>query len=360
MTKYSSAELAKLLGISKNTLLRWEEKNQIPKAIRNGRGWRVWNKNHFHEILEHKKKVESHVLKTNNQIRVSIIGYGNQAKVWAKNFKSSAYNVKILLRGNSTSLKQVFNNGFEAVELSRGLKEGAVFCLLIPDEEHETFFNTYNKLLNKDKLFVFAHGYSVHYLKIKTPVRKALLAPKAIAGVIREKFLNKEAIPTAIYTDTKNDKLLLIEMAKALGFKPLIETTFKEETVSDLFTEQALLCSTVPYFILQTFNKLIASNYSKSLALEECLNELAYIIQVIKEVGIYDFYKKISPIAFKGAIDFMDELEKNIELKELMDKTFDNIIKNKFNHRGSNKEAFLKKLKKETLCFDETLKKEVL
>lgn len=360
MSKYSTAELAKLIGVSKNTVLRWEEQKLISAPYRDGRGWRVWDKNHLLEILEHKKKFESHNVKSNKNLRVSIIGYGNQAKVWAKNLKSSGYNVKILLRKDSASFKNAFNDGFEAVELIQGLKEGTLFCLLIPDEEHEGFFKKYKEFLNSDKLFTFAHGYSIYYLKIKTEVRKVLLAPKAIATVIRERFFNNKPIPTAYYVENAKDKLISKELAKALGFYPLIDASFKEETVSDLYTEQALLCSSLPYFMLMTFNKLTENNFNKRLAFEECLNELDYIIQTIKEHGFYEFYKKISPIAFKGAMDFLEVLEKNTDLNSLLNNTFENIIKNKFTHLGFNKDAMLKKIKNISKTFDETLKKEVL
>jgi len=353
MKVYSSLELAKLLGVSKNTLLRWEESKLIPEALRDGRGWRLWNKEHLHKILEFKNTVYGLKKAKVSDLRISIIGYGNQAKVWASILKTEGIKPKILLRKESITRKEAVRDGFEVKTIEQGLKEGSIFCLLIPDHEHESFFNKYKNLIDSKKLFIFAHGYSVSFLNIEIKARKALLAPKAIANYILKHKTTK--IPAAIFYQSSKDKKILYSIAKALNFYPLINISFKEEAISDLYTEQSLLCSSVPYLILKIFNKLVEYNIDKNIAVQETLFELTYILDTIKEHGFYTFYKKISPIAFKGSYEFIENLANIKELDLLLDKTLKNIVSKKFNHHNFDKEKAITYFKKEAKVFDATL-----
>ena len=172
---YKTNELARLVGVSKNTLLRWEEDGLIPPALRDGRGWRVWSKTALEKIIELKKGKDFATKNPEfrNRLVVNIIGYGNQGSVWAKNLRDSGVVVHILLREESNSLKQASNDGFEIMSIQQGLEKGGIFCVMIPDEKQESFFDQYKAFINPTALFIFAHGYSVAYLGLNPKARKS-------------------------------------------------------------------------------------------------------------------------------------------------------------------------------------------
>lgn len=356
MSKYNTAELASLVGVSKNTLLRWEQNGLISASDRDGRNWRVWNKAHLHEILAHINTLQKINNKNELNSRVYIIGFGNQAKAWGLNLKDSGFNVKILLNENSKSRSVAINLGFDVLDIRSGLLEGSVFCLLIADDQHEKFFNTYNNYLNKNKLIIFAHGFSVYYLNLTINARKALLAPLAVANLVRATYINKKHVAAAYSFENNKDESILKKLASAIHFKPLYKTSFEEETISDLFTEQVLYCGALPFFILKAFDCLNKTSINKNIISGSLIDELIYILELIKELGINNFYEKISPIAFKGGLEFIEKLEGIKELDTLILNTFSNIKNKKFNHLNFDREKYKNKIKKMSASFDSALK----
>ncbi|MCX6113495.1 MAG: MerR family transcriptional regulator [Proteobacteria bacterium] len=356
---YNTSELARLIGVSKNTLLRWEEEGLIPPALRDGRGWRVWSKSALEKIIELKKGKDLTVKNPEfrNRLVVNIIGYGNQGSVWAKNLRDSGAIVHILLREDSESLRQARNDGFEIISIQQGLESGGIFCVMIPDEKHETFFNQYKDFIRSTSLFIFAHGYSVAYMGLNPKARKALLAPKGIAKAVRFNYLDGKATPTAYFTESVRDVEIVKDLANKLGLAPLMNATFMEEATSDLFTEQVLLCGGVPALMVKTFNMLKENGVPEDIAVQECLQELSYILDVIKEKGIAGMYEAISPMAMAGGSKIWNDMDNGSPVSKILKNSFKDIDSKKIISffKKHNREKTLDDIKKKTNDFDKAL-----
>ncbi len=357
---YNSSELARLVGVSKNTIIRWEEEGVIPAPLRDGRGWRVWTKDALEKIIEIKKSKELKkapvLLADKNKLRINIIGYGNQAVVWAKNLRDSGVLVTILLRENSPSVRKASNDGFEVQNIKEAFLNSieGVFCLLIPDEEHKDFFKTYSKYIKPEFVFIFAHGFSIGYQGVELNAGKILLAPKAVAKVMRTNYLDGKYTPVVASYSTKKEKELVLKLAGSLKLAPIIESSFIEETISDLFTEQMIICGGVPALIVETFNMLKKRGVSEKIALQECLYELSYMLEVIKEKGIQGMYEAISPVAMAGGMKIWQEMEKGTAISSIMKDAFDSIENKKFltTVHKDNKKDISEKIKKRSKDFD--------
>ncbi|MFH1223575.1 MAG: MerR family DNA-binding transcriptional regulator [Pseudomonadota bacterium] len=359
---YKTNELARLAGISKNTLLRWEEEKLIPPAQRDGRGWRVWSKSTVDEILDIKRNKETTKpsVSDSDGLRVNIIGYGNQASTWSKNLRDSGTQVNVLLRKQSSSIKEANNDGFEVLSIEEGLRNdaGGIFCVLIPDEEHDGFFRTYKKYISRDSLFIFAHGYSVAYQGIKFDAKKALLAPKAIAKIMRSSYVSGETVPAVFCTESSQDRTIIKNVAKKAGLFPLMQSTFLEETISDLFTEQMLMCGGVPALVVKTFEILKKKGISEEIAAQECVYELSYILDVIKEKGVAGMYEAISPVAMSGGFKIWQNINKGESIDEVLKNSFSDIESKRFLHtvNTANRSRILSEVKKSSKNLDEALK----
>ena len=231
----------------------------------------------------------------------TIIGYGNQAKAWASNLQDSGVKVYIGLRENSPSLTLAQSRGFETF-IYTNVSIKTDFCaLLTPDDTHQKILKSLPK---HQAAMIFAHGFSVEANKLNEKYSPLiLLAPKAIASELRFRYENKEAL-TAFYSleYASADSLDAIkEIANKLGMTNFYPSSFKEETQADLFSEQTLLCSTLPYSILLAYNALIEKGYSKEIAFYECFYESKLIVDTILKVGPQAFFELISPNALIGS-----------------------------------------------------------
>jgi ketol-acid reductoisomerase len=349
-TFYSSAEVCKIVGISKNTLLRWEESKQVPEPHRDGRGWRLWSKADLNRIMDIKKSVERKKVHSpsDERLHIYVIGYGNQATAWAKNLKDSGAEVTVLLRKDSPAVRRANNDGIEVRKIEECISVKGIFCVLIPDDQHKNFFEDYKKHINPESVFIFAHGFSVGYEGIKISAKKVLLAPKAIANLLRSNYLDDKTTVAAISMEYADGvKLELIEkIAGMIGLSPLIDTTFFEETISDLFSEQVILCGGVPALMVKSFNIMVQRGINPKLAMQECLNELIYILEVIKEKGFAVLFRSISPIARRGGEMAWEYINSGKSVDELLEKHFNSV----------ESKAFLNELGKESAIRDEISK----
>ena len=363
---YKTNELAQLVGVSKNTLIRWEEEGLISAPMRDGRGWRVWNKDAVEKIIEIKKSKDfkKPLNGDNKKTVINIIGYGNQGSVWAKNLKDSGTFVNILLRPKSPSIRIALNDGFEVLSIEQGLKQApknSVFCLIIPDEEHKAFFKEYESFIDETFTFIFAHGFSVAFDNVKTKAKTILLAPKSIAKLIRNSYLDNKTVPAVYSVSNDAEQKLVNELSGKLGFAPLIKSTFEEETISDLFTEQVIMCGGVPSLIIEAFELLKSKGISEEIAVQECLFELSYILEVVKEKGIAGMYQAISPVAASGGYKVFGDIEDGNSLKEVFKRSFADIDNRKFvgYFNKTKREDILKYIKKKAHNFDSALKEAV-
>ena len=244
-------------------------------------------------------------------MRLTIIGFGNQAKSWAQNLKDSNFPVRVALKAQSHSMGEAKKLGFEVVEIgTKEFYEDQFFALLIPDQSHIDFLNEYGSSLRSDSVMLYAHGFSVmkHELQNKFPkVQHVLFAPKAIGSELRRQYQLKGKLG-AVYSleffkgDHTSVEKWVSQMALALGINMgPFKTSFKRETEADLYSEQGLLCSLVPYAAGELFAHLVESGTEPELAYFECWHELKLIVNAMVDKGPEGFFDLISPNALIGS-----------------------------------------------------------
>jgi ketol-acid reductoisomerase len=280
---------------------------------------------------------------------IAIIGFGSQGKAWALNLRDSNpdFTPLIVLRKKGKSEDDAKKLGFKTAYADQ-LNELHIstFLMLIPDHEHEIFLETFSSKIQSHSHFIYAHGFSIAFKNIqqKFPQFKhSLLAPKAIASEVRFKYECQGKIGAAYFPHDELAKEEIIDLAKNLGFTSLYLSSFKEEATADLFSEQAILCSILPYASLKAFNLLVKKGIAPEIAFMECFLELKSISTALVNLGPKEFFNLISPNAFMGAekglntllgAAFEDGLEKlyaDIENKNFIRDTENNFseIRNK-------------------------------
>lgn len=256
-----------------------------------------------------------------------IIGFGNQAKAWAQNLRDSNYKIKIFLRENSKSIDLVKTMGFELADLN-DISKAKKIAILTPDDTHEKILNTLSSSLKDNITIIYAHGFSLTYDKVHEKFKNfnhVLLAPKAIASELRFQFECKGGLGGVYsfeFIENENIKNEILSLGNDLGLNILHESTSEQETIADLFSEQSLLCSTLPYSALKSFNKLIQNGIDPEVAYFECWYELKLIVDTLVKIGPYQFFKLISPNALLGS-----EVGKNLFYDMDYDKKLDDMLK---------------------------------
>lgn len=267
-----------------------------------------------------------------SQKSVTIVGFGSQAKAWALNLRDSKVDLNIALHKESQSHLLASKLGFKTIHLqSEELKKSSLIVLLIPDDQQAQFLTNNAAFLKDGSHLVYAHGFAVSKFELdkKYPQFKhSLLAPKAIASEVRLQYEIKGKIGAAIFSSDKEARSELNFIATNVGFNALYESNFDEETKADLFSEQALLCSILPYASLKAFNILRKNGVAKEVAFMECYLELASISKAIVSKGPEAFFNLISPNALIGA-------HKGKEL--LLDAEFDKKLESLFADINSKK-----------------------
>ncbi len=244
-------------------------------------------------------------------MRLTIIGFGNQAKSWAQNLRDSGFPVIIALQPNSLSFEKVKAMGFHTLEI--GTPEfflEKAFALLTPDHTHKTFLETYGSSFSHHSLMIYAHGFSVTESKLDkkfSNLHHVLFAPKAIGAEVRNQFLIKGKLGAVYSLEHVHHNKTEIEswvhdLARAVGINMgPYKTSFERETKADLFSEQALLCSLIPYTADLMFENLIQTGVEPELAYLECWHELKLIMNAMIDKGPSAFFDLISPNALIGS-----------------------------------------------------------
>lgn len=255
--------------------------------------------------------------------QATIIGYGSQAKAWAANLKDSGLQVNLLLRPESPSISQAKNAGLDVFTFEDELEQlGENFIFLTPDDSHHLIAKELSKKLDlNQKNFIYAHGYSYlryDFEKTYPEVNHLLLAPKAIASELRERYLSQENL-VAVLSDPKGKSSELLEvLSNKLGITKKIQATFKDETWADLFSEQSVLCSLLPYGARKSFDFLIDKGIHPEVAFTECWMEVKLIADAMLKFGPEGFFKLISPNALIGGekaqkLIFDNEYQKKLD-----------------------------------------------
>ena len=267
---------------------------------------------------------------------VAIIGFGSQGHAHAENLRDSGVKVIIGLRDGSSANKARAKN-FEVLSVAEATKKADVIMILTPDEFQAQIFNSEIKPnLSEGKAIAFAHGFNVHYGQIVAPkgVDVIMIAPKAPGHTVRNEFVIGGGVPDLIAVaqdESGNAKAIALSYASAIGGgrTAIIETTFKDETETDLFGEQAVLCGGLTALIEAGFNTLVEAGYEPEMAYFECLHEMKLIVDLMYQGGIADMRYSISNTAEYG--DYITG-EKIItsETKKAMKKVLKDIQDGKF------------------------------
>lgn len=239
---------------------------------------------------------------------IILVGFGSQARAWALNLRDSGQKIKIALRpgkSSNQSRSKATEMGFECIDLeSNKLSNYSLFVLLIPDHTHIDFFEKNHSHLKTDSHFIYAHGFSLSkdLLHKKFPqFSHSLLAPKAIASDVRFQFETKGKIGAAFYTSNDKNEAEVKKLSKLVGFTALYKSHYDEECMADLFSEQSLLCSLIPYASLKSYNLLRKNGISPEIAFMECFLELKSISHAFVTLGPQAFFNLISPNALIGS-----------------------------------------------------------
>jgi ketol-acid reductoisomerase len=240
--------------------------------------------------------------------KIAIIGYGSQGHAHALNLKDSGCDVRVGLYAGSRSWKQAEDAGLSVMTTAEAAAEADIIMILAPDTaQAQLYKNEIAPNLTAGKMLMFAHGFVIHYGQVQPPedVDVTMIAPKAPGHRVREIFPEGQGVPglLAVYQDaTGQAKQLALAYAKGIGCARagVIETTFPEETETDLFGEQAVLCGGVSALIKAGFETLVEAGYQPEIAYFECLNELKLIVDLIYQGGLSYMRYSISDTAEHG------------------------------------------------------------
>ena len=240
--------------------------------------------------------------------KFAVIGYGSQGRGQALNLRDSGVDVVLGLRPEGESYEKAVQDGFDPLPVEEAAREGDLVQLLIPDNVQGYVYEEQiaNNLSPGDAL-VFSHGFNIHYSQIEPPadVDVYMVAPKSPGHLVRRVYKKGEGVPclVAVYQDYTGDAMdLALAHARGIGGTKagVLETTFAEETESDLFGEQAVLCGGVTELVRAGFETLVENGYSPEIAYFECLNELKLIVDLMYEGGISNMRDSISDTAEYG------------------------------------------------------------
>jgi ketol-acid reductoisomerase len=242
--------------------------------------------------------------------KVAVLGFGSQGFGQSANLKESGANVKIALRKGSATEEKVKAAGMETISLEEAAEWADMIMFLIPDVQHGPVYKQYFEgKLRPGQALVFSHGFSVHYGEVVPPkdVDVFLIAPKSPGHLVRSEFQRERGVPAlfAVYQDATGEARELAQGYAACigsGRAGVIETTFKDETETDLFGEQAVLCGGAAALVKAGFETLTEAGYPPELAYFECLHELKLIVDLMYEGGLEDMRYSISDTARYGDV----------------------------------------------------------
>lgn len=269
---------------------------------------------------------------------LAVIGYGSQGHAHALNLKDSGYKVIIGLYPKSKSVEVAKKQGFKVMSTADAVKAADVIMIATPDMKQPDIYKAdIEPNLSKGKTLVFTHGLAIHSGLIKAPdgVNVIMVAPKGPGHTVRSQFLEGKGVPNliAVFQGGKPAKEIALAWSNGIGGTRagVIETTFKEETETDLFGEQAVLCGGVSALIKAGFETLVNAGYRPEMAYFECCHELKLIVDLITQSGISGMRFSISETAKYGDITrgprvVNDKTKKEMEkiLKEIQTGKFTN------------------------------------
>ncbi len=267
---------------------------------------------------------------------VSIVGYGNQGRAQALNLRDSRVRVTVGLRPGSAQRSAAQADGLAVTDIATAVHAGDVVMLLVPDEVMgELYAQEIRSHLKPTATLGFAHGFAVHYRLLVPQGAVFMVAPKGTGAALRQCYRAGTGLPAyvAVRDDEDHDTLALaLAYAQAIGCtkRGVFRTTFQEETESDLFSEQAVLCGALGLLLRQAFEVLVAAGYDPQLAYFECVTEAKLVCDLLVEEGFANFGKKISNTAELGGYLAGEKIIDRRQLKTNMQQVLHNIQSGKF------------------------------
>lgn len=271
--------------------------------------------------------------------KIAIIGYGSQGYGQAMNLRDSSCNVILGLRKEGLSYKKALAENFNIMEVEDAVQWADIIQILIPDESQaKVYKEQIEPNLRPGQYLMFSHGFNIHFEKIVAPkdINVIMVAPKGPGHTVRSEYLKGRGVPSliAVYQDPSGDsKEVALAYAAMIGAgrAGIIETTFREETETDLFGEQAVLCGGCAALIKAGYETLVEAGYSPYMAYFEVLHELKLIVDLINQGGLSDMRYSISNTAEYGdltrgprIINSDTKLEMKRILGEIQNGTFAN------------------------------------
>ena len=240
--------------------------------------------------------------------KVAIVGYGSQGHAHANNLKDSGVSVVVALRPGSASAVKAQNAGLDVADIADAVKSADVVMILAPDEHQaKLYVEQIEPNIKKGAALAFAHGFAIHFglIQPRSDLDVIMIAPKAPGHTVRSEYVKGGGIPDLIavaQNASGQAKELALSYASAIGGgrTGIIETTFREETETDLFGEQAVLCGGATALVQAGFETLVEAGYAPEMAYFECLHELKLIVDLMYEGGIANMRYSISNTAEYG------------------------------------------------------------
>ena len=275
------------------------------------------------------RDADQEIIKNKN---VVIVGYGSQGHAHANNLKDSGGNVTVALRSDSSSWVKAETAGLEVKEVSEAVKDADMVMVLIPDElQSDIYKNEIENNIKEGAVLAFAHGFNIHFEMIvpRADLDVIMIAPKGPGHTVRSQFESGAGVPCLLAIDkdiSGNAKSIGLSYACAIGSgrAGIIETNFKDETETDLFGEQAVLCGGLTSLIQTGYEVLVENGYPPEMAYFECLHEVKLIVDLIYEGGLQNMRYSISNTAEYG--DYVSGPKVvNADTKRVMESILDRI-----------------------------------
>lgn len=256
---------------------------------------------------------------------IAVVGYGSQGHAHAQNMRDSGLSVVIGLYEGSKSAEQAKKDGFEVLNTEEAVKKADVVMMLVNDEKMASIYSEkVAPYLRSGMVLCFAHGFNIHFKQIVPPenVSVIMIAPKGPGHTVRSQFLENKGVPDliAVYQDCDGKaRDIALAYAKAIGGARagILETTFKEETETDLFGEQAVLCGGVSALMKAGFETLVEAGYQPESAYFECVHEMKLIIDLVVKGGLSFMRYSISDTAEYGDYCVGDRIINDNTKKEM-------------------------------------------
>src|SRR6266700_4087439 len=242
------------------------------------------------------------------QKKIAVIGYGSQGFAQSNNLRESGWEVTVGLRPESPSVAKAEQSGLRVLPVAQAAAEADIVMMLVPDElAPEVYARDVAESMTPGKYLAFSHGFSIHYGFIKAPddVNVFMVAPERPGHLVRHEYKRGAGVPCllAVHQDPTGDtRQVGLAYASAIGGgrAGIIETNFREETETDLFGEQAVLCGGLTSLIKAGFETLVEAGYAPEMAYFECLHEMKLIVDLIYEGGISEMRYSVSNTAQYG------------------------------------------------------------